>query len=168
MTVSPDNTRITNRIAVMEEWWTRPEYIAARERFVIAKPICERCGRKATTPLHMHKDYISFERYMGVVLDLSAQSGCSICNKWERSNRRPCPECVKKYASDPENTIIHYISQDMFICTYCENPNYIETLKRKKEQINIAKNKLTRQSYRKYRLKKTVVNGKWTSVEENV
>jgi hypothetical protein len=165
MTISPDNTRINNRTNEMEEWWARPEYIAARIAFVKAKHICERCGRKATTPLHQQKDYVTFERYIGVVLDMSAQSGCSVCNKMERSNRRPCPECVKRYASDPENIKIHYITTDMYQCGYCADPDHVEKLKFKKEQTNNSKNQYNRNKYKKFHKKKAVVNGVWTYVE---
>jgi hypothetical protein len=165
---SPDNERIDTRTVKMHGWWNRPDYIAARKEFIIKKPICERCGRKATTPLHKQEDYKSYEKYLFVVVNLIAQSGCSMCNKMERSNRRPCPECVKKYKENPlsEGTTIHYITQDQTICKYCEDPDYKEKLDIKKEKYNRIRNAKTRSSYKKYHKSKVIVNGKWVESDE--
>lgn len=160
---SPENNRIDLHTHTMEAWWRRPEYIRERQAFVKAKPTCGRCGRPATTPLHRHEDYVSFERYISVVRDRSAESGCSTCNKMERSNRRPCPECVQRYHAGEQETI-HYITLDREICAYCEDPDFLHHVTARREQRNASKNTYQRQQYRKYHPQKVIRNGKWVTL----
>lgn len=160
---SPENNRIALNTDKMQGWWKLPEYISARKLFVKAKPVCGRCGRKATTPLHRHEDYISFEKYIGVVRDLSAQSGCSICNKMERSNRRPCPECVQRYHAGEQETI-HYITLDRDICPYCEDPDFLKKARERKETRNDQRNDYQKKRYRACHPKKVIRGGLWVTI----
>ena len=98
----PDlNHVIDAHISQMQEWWRDPEYIRERKAFVKRRPVCDRCGRPATTPGHSHEDYRDFETYLNTVKTDKCDALCSACNKAERAQRRPCPSCCENYKKDP-------------------------------------------------------------------
>ena len=162
----PDlNSVIHKHELQMRNWWTRPEYIAARKAFIKRRPVCDRCGRKATTPGHSREDYErGFEGYLAAVISDKCESLCSTCNRMERSGRKPCPVCVVKFHQGLQDKI-HYITEGQEMCRYCEDPNYVEKAKARKDKLNRQRNANNRVRYRKYHPKKEVVNGVWIVIK---
>lgn len=115
--MTPDlNHAIDDHRAQLRIWWRSARYRAAVERLKIAKPVCERCGRPTTTALHATEDYPKgYEHYVGVVENLTVMAGCQRCNREELRNRRPCPDCVREYRTNPEWNI-RYISFNEYAC----------------------------------------------------
>jgi hypothetical protein len=163
--MTPDlNYSISTRNAQMREWWKRPEYIAERKAFVTRRPVCDRCGRPATTPGHSHEDYRDFETYLDAVKTDKCDALCSACNRMERSGRQPCPSCVEKHKQDPEASI-HYIRQGQDRCRYCEPGYDREAGKYRHERSNRTRNEINRNRYaRAHPTVKRVVGGKWVEL----
>ena len=162
----PDlNHVIDAHTSQMQGWWRDPEYIRERKAFVKRRPVCDRCGRPATTPGHSHEDYRDFETYLNTVKTDKCDALCSACNKAERAQRRPCPSCCEKYKRDP-TTKIHYITQSEEICHYC-SPGYDpETVKVRHERGNKIKRGLNQGGYIKtHPTKKAIVGGKWITIK---
>ena len=108
---SPDlNTAIAGFRSVLATWWKTDRYRAAVAALLAREPVCCRCGRPATTALHVYPDDYrhGFDHYVGLVERGARRAGCQRCNREEQRNRRPCPECVKEYQENPE-TWISYI-----------------------------------------------------------
>jgi len=83
----------------------------------------------------------------------------------ERSGRRPCPDCVKKYKRDPE-VKIHYITHEQEICRYCEPDYDPEKGKVSKEKATRLKKDIGRTQYnRVHPFVKVPMNGKWIKVK---
>jgi len=164
--MSPNlNAAIDNRTAAMQSWWRLPEYIKERKAFVKRRPICDRCGRPASTPGHSHEDYRDFETYLNAVKTDKCESLCSACNKMERSGRRPCPACVEKYARDP-TVRIHYITRDQETCRYCEPGYDPERVKYLRESGRRMVNRINRKMYRKLHPGKEIVGGRWVEKKQ--
>jgi hypothetical protein len=119
-----------------QSWCREKEYKDAMVIFKIKKPKCDRCGRPTQTTLHRYEDYLhGFEGYLAVVLDLSAEAGCNICNYAERKGgMKPCSGCVKAHQITNGATKIRYIPQFMEMCGDCCDPG--EKALRKQEQEN--------------------------------
>ena len=174
----PDlNHVIDAHTSQMQEWWRDPEYIRERKAFVKRRPVCDRCGRPATTPGHSHEDYRDFETYLNAVKTDKCDALCSACNKAERAQRRPCPSCAEKYkkwlCDQCENTAdcdekchpvmkaalwiespkIHYIAQSEEICHYCGLSFDPEKAKYKKEHWNRIRNAQNHRAYLKLKAK---------------
>jgi hypothetical protein len=82
----------------------------------------------------------------------------------ERSGRRPCPECVKRYHAGKQDTI-HYIPQGREMCVYCEDPDFVEKVRAHKDRLNRKKNAAIHRQYdRAHPTVKRVINGKWKEV----
>ncbi len=166
MIVTPDlNPVITGRLAEIAKWCRTARHIAARNAQIAKHPKCSRCGRPATCILHESPgDYQQgYEHYVGLIERGERPTGCMACNKAERSGRRPCPSCVEKYARD-STTRIHYIPPDQDRCRYCEDPDFIQKARARKQKRNRDKNVYTRSQYRKYHPKKEVRDGVWVTV----
>ena len=161
----PDlNHVIDAHTSQMQEWWWDPEYIRERKAFVKRRPVCDRCGRPATTPGHSHEDYRDFETYLNAVKTDKCDALCSACNKAERAQRRPCPSCCEKYKRDP-TTKIHYITPDQEMCRYCEPSYNPEVAKVRRERGNKIKRELNQGGYIKaHPFKKAIVNGRCVSI----
>lgn len=163
----PDlNAAITARNTEMHRWWRDPRHVAAREEQIKKHPLCSRCGRKATLILHQSpEDYQhGFEHYFELIEKGERPTGCAICNRMERSGRRPCPDCVTKYAKDPM-VKIHYITQDQEICRDCEPDYDPEKVKVGWEKSSQIKKSIGRVQYnRAHPTTKVVVNGRWVKV----
>jgi hypothetical protein len=128
-TMTPDlNHSISVHNTKMAQYWKVPEYIIERKAFIKRNPVCCRCGRPATTPVHSPEDYLNYDRYLAAVVNDKCVPLCSACNLMERSNRRPCPECIKQ-----KKEHIRYIGQDQEMCFYCVPQELQEIRKKKKE-----------------------------------
>jgi len=163
----PDlNASIKAMNTEMHRWWRDPRHIAARKAEIEKHPLCSRCGRKATLILHESPgDYEhGFEHYVELIEKGERPTGCSICNRMERSGRRPCPDCVTKHKQDPEAKI-HYITQAQEVCRYCEPDYDPEKCKVSKEKSTHLKKDIGRSQYnRAHPFVKMPVNGKWVKV----
>jgi hypothetical protein len=138
----PDlNPVITTRLEKISRWCRTPRHIKARNAQIAKHPKCSRCGRPATCILHQYPDDYRHgeDHYIGLIERGERPTGCMICNRMERSGRRPCPSCVEKYARDP-TVRIHYITQDQETCRYCEPGYDKEKVKFKKEHWNRIRN----------------------------
>jgi hypothetical protein len=187
----PDlNHVIDAHTSQMQEWWRDPEYIRERKAFIKRRPVCDRCGRPATTPGHSHEDYRDFETYLNAVKTDKCDALCSACNKAERAGRRPCPSCVENYkkwlcdrcenmadcdeqchpvikvALWVESPKIHYITQLEEICRYCQPGYNKEAAKARRKQGNRIKRELNQGVYVKaHPFKKAIVGGKWVTIK---
>jgi hypothetical protein len=140
--MTPDlNPVITTRLNKIRAWCRTPRHIKARNAQIAKHPKCSRCGRPATCILHESPgDYEhGYDHYVGLIERGERPTGCAACNRMERSGRRPCPSCVKKYARDP-TVRIHYITRDQETCRYCEPGYDPEKSKFKREHWNRIRN----------------------------
>ena len=149
--MTPDlNYSIKVHQKIMKRWWKRPEYRAARMAFIARHPVCDRCGRPATTPGHSPEDYRNFETYLRAVTYDKCKSLCSACNLMERKGMKPCSSCVSR-----GDGIIHYVPQTsidpFFICRYCVPAEIKEAIAFQKEHRQREKNKYESEKRKKWK-----------------
>lgn len=168
--MTPDlNPVITGRLNNIRTWCRTPRHIKARNAQIAKHPKCSRCGRPATCILHQYPDDYQHgeDHYVGLIERGERPTGCAACNRMERSGRRPCPSCVEKYARD-STVRIHYITRDQEKCRYCEDPEFIQKARVKRDKRNRERSAYARSQYRKFHPGKEVRDGKWVKKKQEV
>lgn len=146
---NPQRRRIEMHQEHNAEVWESEEWQAAKAEFLIAKPVCCRCGGRSQVPHHPDIEVYGKPEY----LDLrDTQPYCNDCHTGEHARKYKCPACGKIMAKSEGDR-----------CFACLEECDKQRIKSGREQRNNAINKRNREAYRRCHPKKEVniKTGKW-------